>query len=56
MNYPTIQDAPKFFSYKGHSGKIRRIIWTPDDDKIITIAENDNALILWNVEEIKEDY
>ena len=56
MNYPTIQDAPKYYSYRGHSGKIRRIVWTPDDDKIITIAENDNALILWNVIEVKDNY
>jgi WD40 repeat protein len=56
MNYPTIQDGPKYYSYVGHSGKIRRIIWTPEDDKILTIAENDQSLILWNVEEEKEDF
>ena len=56
MNYPTIQDAPKYYSYRGHSGKIRRIVWTPEDDKILTIAEDDHALILWNVNEVKEGY
>ena len=56
MNYPIIQDGAKYYSYVGHSGKIRRIIWTPEDDKILTIAENDQSLILWNVNVEKDEF
>ena len=37
--------------YRGHSGKIKKIIWNFDDSKLITIAENDKSIILWNLEE-----
>ena len=50
-NYPCVDDNPKKKKYRGHSGKIKNIIWNFDDSKIITIAENDKSIILWNVEE-----
>ena len=50
-NYPCVDDNPKKKKYRGHSGKIKKIIWNFDDSKLITIAENDRAIILWNLEE-----
>ncbi|MCQ2820381.1 MAG: hypothetical protein MJ252_24210 [archaeon] len=48
-NYPCISDNQKVKSFKGHAGHIRKIIVTPDDEKVITIADDDKAIILWNV-------
>ena len=50
-NYPCVDDNPKKKKYRGHSGKIKKIIWNFDDSKLITIAENDRSIILWNIEE-----
>ena len=50
-NYPCVDDNPKKKKYRGHSGKIKKIIWNFDDSKLITIAENDKSIILWNLEE-----
>ena len=50
-NYPCVDDNPKKKKYRGHSGKIKKIIWNFDDSKLITIAENDLSIILWNLEE-----
>ena len=50
-NYPCVDDNPKKKKYRGHSGKIKKIIWNFDDSKLITIAENDRSIILWNLEE-----
>ena len=50
-NYPCVDDNPKKKKYRGHSGKIKKIIWNFDDSKLISIAENDRSIILWNLEE-----
>ena len=50
-NYPCVSDNLKKKKYRGHSGKIKNIIWNFDDSKLITIAENDKSIILWNIEE-----
>ena len=50
-NYPCVSDNPKKKKYRGHSGKIKKIIWNFDDSKLITIAQNDQSIILWNLEE-----
>ena len=50
-NYPCVSDNPKKKKYRGHSGKIKKIIWNFDDSKLITIAQNDKSIILWNLEE-----
>ena len=50
-NYPCVSDNPKKKKYRGHSGKIKDIIWNFDDSKLITIAQNDQSIILWNLEE-----
>ena len=50
-NYPCVSDNPKKKKYRGHSGKIKVILWNFDDSKIITIAENDKAIIYWTLEE-----
>ena len=51
-NYPCITDNPKIKKYRGHSGVIKKIIWNSNDNLIITIAENDKAIIVWSVEEV----
>jgi WD40 repeat protein len=51
-NYPAIQESAKFKSYRGHSGRIKRIIWSPDDESILTIAEDDLSILLWKLEQI----
>ena len=50
-NYPCVCDNPKKKKYRGHSGKIKVILWNFDDSKVITIAENDKAIIYWALEE-----
>ena len=50
-NYPCITENPKLKKYRGHSGLIKKIIWNNTDSLIITIAENDKAIIVWSVEE-----
>ena len=50
-NYPCVSDNKKKKKYRGHSGKIKKIIWNFDDSKLITIAQNDQSIILWNLEE-----
>ena len=50
-NYPCVSDNPKKKKYRGHSGKIKVILWNFDDSKVITIAENDKAIIYWALEE-----
>ena len=50
-NYPCGSDNPKKKKYRGHSGKIKVILWNFDDSKVITIAENDKAIIYWTLEE-----
>ena len=52
-NYPCISENPKLKKYRGHSGVIKKIIWNSTDSLIITIAENDKAIIVWSVEEVK---
>ena len=52
-NYPCITENPKLKKYRGHSGIIKKIIWNSADSLIITIAENDKAIIVWSVEESK---
>ena len=49
FNYPVIDDNSKFKGYKGHSGKVNRVVWTLNDEKILSIAKDDKAIILWNV-------
>ena len=49
-NYPCVSDNPKKKKYRGHSGKIKVILWNYDDSKLITIAENDKTIILWSLE------
>ena len=51
-NYPCITENPKLKKYRGHSGVIKKIIWNSNDNLIITIAENDKAIIVWSVEEV----
>ena len=51
-NYPAIQESAKFKSYRGHSGKIKRIVWSPDDESILTIADDDLSVILWKLEQV----
>jgi WD40 repeat protein len=51
-NYPAIQESAKFKSYRGHSGRIKRIIWSPDDESILTIAEEDQSVLLWKLEQV----
>ena len=53
-NYPCITENPKLKKYRGHSGVIKKIIWNSVDSLIITIAENDKAIIVWNVEEVNK--
>ena len=53
-NYPCITENPKLKKYRGHSGVIKKIIWNSVDNLIITIAENDKAIIVWNVEEVNK--
>ena len=50
-NYPCVSDNPKKKKYRGHSGKIKVILWNFDDSKLITIAENDLSIIYWTLEE-----
>lgn len=50
-NYPCITENPKFKKYRGHSGKITKILWNSTDSKIITIAKKDKAIIVWTVDE-----
>ena len=50
-NYPCVSDNPKKKKYRGHSGKIKVILWNVDDTKLITIAENDKSIIYWTLEE-----
>ena len=50
-NYPCVSDNLKKKKYRGHSGKIKNIIWNFDDSKIVTIADNDQSIILWSLEE-----
>jgi len=50
-NYPCVSDNPKKKKYRGHSGKIKVILWNFDDSKLITIAENDKSIIYWTLEE-----
>ena len=50
-NYPCITENPKLKKYRGHSGVIKKIIWNSNDNLIMTIAENDKAIIVWSVEE-----
>ncbi len=50
-NYPCVSDNPKKKKYRGHSGKIKVILWNFDDSKIITIAENDKSILYWSLEE-----
>ena len=53
-NYPCITENPKLKKYRGHSGCIKKIIWNSTDSLIITIAENDKAIIVWSVEEVNK--
>ena len=53
-NYPCITENPKLKKYRGHSGVIKKIIWNNTDSLIITIAENDKAIIVWSVEEVNK--
>ena len=53
-NYPCITENPKLKKYRGHSGLIKKIIWNNTDSLIITIAENDKAIIVWSVEELNK--
>ena len=53
-NYPCINENPKLKKYRGHSGIIKKIIWNNTDSLIITIAENDKAIIVWTVEEVNK--
>ena len=53
-NYPCITENPKLKKYRGHSGVIKKIIWNSVDSLIITIDENDKAIIVWNVEEVNK--
>jgi WD40 repeat protein len=53
-NYPCITENPKLKKYRGHSGVIKKIIWNSNDNLIITIAENDKAIIVWSVEEVEK--
>ena len=53
-NYPCITENPKLKKYRGHSGLIKKIIWNNTDSLIITIAENDKAIIVWSVEEVNK--
>ena len=53
-NYPCITDNPKLKKYRGHSGIIKKIIWNSNDNLIITIAENDKAIIVWSVDEVEK--
>lgn len=48
-NYPTVCENPKVKRFRGHSGIIKRIVFSNDDEKIITIAEEDKAIILWSL-------
>lgn len=48
-NYPTISENPKVKSYNGHAGHIKRIVFSSDDSKVLTIAEGDKAIILWSL-------
>ena len=50
-NYPCVSDNPKKKKYRGHSGKIKVILWNFDDSKVITVAENDKSIIYWRLEE-----
>ena len=50
-NYPCVSDNPKKKKYRGHSGKIKVILWNIDDTKIVTIAENDLSIIYWTLNE-----
>ena len=49
FNYPVIDDNSKFKGYKGHSGKVNRVIWRDDDERILSIAKDDKAIIYWKV-------
>ena len=53
-NYPCITENPKLKKYRGHSGVIKKIIWNSNDNLIITIAEQDKAIIVWSVEEVEK--
>ena len=48
-NYPTVCENPKVKRFKGHSGIIKRIVFSNDDEKIITIANEDKSVILWSL-------
>ncbi len=49
FNYPVIDDNSKFKGYKGHSGKVNRIVWRDDDERILSIAKDDKAIIYWKI-------
>ena len=49
FNYPVIDDNSKFKGYKGHSGKVNRVIWRDDDERILSIAKDDQAIIYWKI-------
>lgn len=49
-NYPTVSENPQVKSYCGHAGHIKRIVFSNDDTKVLTIAEEDKAIILWSLE------
>lgn len=48
-NYPTVSENPKVKRFKGHSGIIKRIVFSNDDEKIVTIASQDKSVILWSL-------
>ena len=59
-NYPCISESVKVKKYNGHSGKIKVIYWNTDDSMLISIAENDRAIICWSLEDktmpVKKQY
>ena len=59
-NYPCISESVKSKKYSGHSGRIKVIHWNTNDSMLISIAENDRAIICWSLEDkelpIKKHY
>jgi len=49
FRYPSYQPQAQFRSSRGHSSHVSRVMFTPDDQCLITAGSGDQTIILWQL-------
>ncbi len=50
----SIRTCNLLWSYRGHNGRVRSVIWSPDDQRLVT-AGADGAVYEWRLQDFKRE-